>query len=801
MNIRIFGEPKKFLIPLLCLIALAVPQVSHAIIGTGIFDYFSSSLEGVEEVAGPAAAKIISFFFTYVTAVVFLAVSAQLLTITSDPNLLRLGDDMVQRGWHFMAGLVNMAIIFILIYIAVSFILKSENYPLKKTLPQLLIVALLTNFSLVFVGIVVDISNIVNNTFLGGSQNLPFLVIQKLGISVWNTMLALSSALTGIIITYSIPFSAPFAQIATAFSILGVLALLPNFMVWAFQLIGSFLIGGVFLTYAVLFAARIFIIKILAVLSPLALLATVLPQTKKWWDKWLHTFIEWCFLGTFLFFFMNLGFLAINAILPPGAAAVEGQSPKGFLDLLNFKIADYFLYYFFLTIYLAIVAFMAKKTMPKAANAIIDQATALGKMAWGKGLVPAGKFAFQRMNQFAEGQERRESEIAKRLANKDKLGVFSKARLGVDRMGVRMGKWATKGIEYGDWARGTSVAEENQKALEAETGKIKDVKDPNVLMQKYRGAVSRGNQAAQLACLAAAIEKGKGFKKTFQKELGENDKQRIISSAAFANKTGNKATAERLARGYMHNLKHQDSHRDLLAMGFKYSKQDKAIYGEDNLRGKILAESEGDEIKDYKIEALLNEKGEINKTIIDNWDERRISKAAEEFESDFSDSYSEGLREKGGIDYLLKMKKMPVFDTNDNPVLEEDGPNKGEQKIVYRIRNPKAANYLATAPAMSLGIGVAGTPRNYVNNKTASGQILESSPEVARFVEMREAIMETQRKIDRKEPVSVDENNYMEETKKRILDQGKYINSDPRMKGILEAYNKSLTKKEGKRKK
>ena len=73
---------------------------------------------------------------------------------------------IVDLGWTFSRDFVNMLFILILVFIGLATILRIESYQLKKTLPSLLLIALLVNFSLVLVGFVVDISNILTNFFL-----------------------------------------------------------------------------------------------------------------------------------------------------------------------------------------------------------------------------------------------------------------------------------------------------------------------------------------------------------------------------------------------------------------------------------------------------------------------------------------------------------------------------------------------------------------------------------------------------------------------------------------------------------
>jgi len=85
---------------------------------------------------------------------------------------------------------------------------------------------------------------------------------------------------------------------------------------WIFQIVAGVALIAVFVLYIVLFAARVFILQLLTILSPLAFLCLILPQTQKYWDEWLKHMVQWAFVGTFLLFSLMLGFSAGNALLP-----------------------------------------------------------------------------------------------------------------------------------------------------------------------------------------------------------------------------------------------------------------------------------------------------------------------------------------------------------------------------------------------------------------------------------------------------------------------------------------------------
>ena len=75
-------------------------------------------------------------------------------------------------GWPFVRDFANMFFILILVFIGLATILKLGDYGAKKALPRLIIIAILLNFSLVIVGFIVDISNIISAGFFYGAKEI-----------------------------------------------------------------------------------------------------------------------------------------------------------------------------------------------------------------------------------------------------------------------------------------------------------------------------------------------------------------------------------------------------------------------------------------------------------------------------------------------------------------------------------------------------------------------------------------------------------------------------------------------------
>ncbi len=361
----VFSGNKKIFVAFF-LFFIFIPLFSEALIGTGIFDLFSASLEGISEMTGPFKGIFVAIVFYLILSLLLLRFGVFLLDFASDPAKLEIIEsEMVQIGWQFTSGLANTAIIIALIVIGIATILNQESYHAKKTLPKLIIVALLVNFSLVFVGIIVDISHIVLNTFfrvdIGSEIMDAIFAVGRDQITQFFTFIGVTMA------ALAVPFTAPLKQIVFVTGMTGFF--LPQIITSILIILTSILLSGVMYLYALLFYARIFIIQILAILSPLAFVAWVLPATQSLFKKWVNALVGWAFLGVALFFFLLLSTIAVAPLRPE-------ESVQFFT---HGSIGTIFIYYVTLAIFLAIAGLLSKKMMPAGADALVKGVTSAAK--------------------------------------------------------------------------------------------------------------------------------------------------------------------------------------------------------------------------------------------------------------------------------------------------------------------------------------------------------------------------------------------------------------------------------------
>ncbi|XOB46744.1 MAG: hypothetical protein ACKKMV_00970 [Candidatus Nealsonbacteria bacterium] len=521
MNVK---NKLKYLALVIIISGLVFPKPILAFIGTGVFDFFSTALGGIEEISGPVAKMLFIVLMAYIIGIVCLYTSASLLELViENPGWLSLsGNTMVKSGWDIISGLSNMFFILVFIIITLAIILKIESFEAKKLLPKLLIVALLVNFSLVFIGILVDISTIFYNTILTEeNEGLPVKVINILGVDGQNIVEQLITQIIALAVAFVVPIFGPFAQLGL---VLGIISLgyISNIIIWIVQSICFFMMSGILFTYAFLFAARIYIIQLLAMLAPLAFLCSVLPQTKKYWDEWLKTIVEWIFLGIILFLFLVLGLRATKSLLPP----VDITS----IPLLAWgNLPTYFPYYFFLFVYLTTTLWLSKKYMPDLAKAMIEQGNIWSKMIWSRGLKPmGGALAGAVKDSYKEVVRRQpeaEKELERRRVEGEKVGLFRRARVGA-------GKAFTLPAKVGARLRKTTLKREQAKEVDDAVEKLKSTFGEDIVsaIKVYGGKT--GYSGAMRAALPLYLAKTKGEEgiDKFEEIVGDKFKKRTRQS-------------------------------------------------------------------------------------------------------------------------------------------------------------------------------------------------------------------------------------------------------------------------------
>lgn len=178
------------------------------------------------------------------------------------------------QGWQIFQGFAN--IIFVILFLIVIFSqitgIGIDNYGIKRILPKLIVTAILINISFLICQLLVDVSNILGV----GLKNL-FSSIQIEGATVSTGQQALTTAVSGMIAGMGGAAAAATAEM------------------WLPALIVPLLIGLISILISVIFMFILLGIRqagviILVVISPVAFVLYMLPNTKPLFDKWKKMF-------------------------------------------------------------------------------------------------------------------------------------------------------------------------------------------------------------------------------------------------------------------------------------------------------------------------------------------------------------------------------------------------------------------------------------------------------------------------------------------------------------------------------
>ena len=177
-----------------------------------------------------------------------------------------------KQAWDIFQRIANILIIALFLVVIFSQLtgVGIDNYGIKRILPKIIVVAILMNLSYYICLIFIDLSNIAGNGIQEILNGLPANVEN----SNFSFLTSTGSALISVGLAAGV---ASVASLAGVFSIATLLALIPT--------IAS--VGISFFFLFVILSAREAAVVILVVISPLAFVCYMLPNTKKWFDRWV----------------------------------------------------------------------------------------------------------------------------------------------------------------------------------------------------------------------------------------------------------------------------------------------------------------------------------------------------------------------------------------------------------------------------------------------------------------------------------------------------------------------------------
>lgn len=197
--------------------------------------------------------------------------------LAMDASLFTKGSgDKTFEAWQTFQGIANICFVILFIIVIFSQItgVGIDNYGIKKILPKLITAALLINLSYIICEVAIDISNILGSGIKSIFDNLVTDVkLDSITVENGTNVDGLNTAITGGVALLAVIVG------AVALYTNGAAILIPLFIAAISVLVSIFFLF-------VLLSLRKAAVIILVVVSPLALGCYMLPNTKKFFDKW-----------------------------------------------------------------------------------------------------------------------------------------------------------------------------------------------------------------------------------------------------------------------------------------------------------------------------------------------------------------------------------------------------------------------------------------------------------------------------------------------------------------------------------
>lgn len=335
----------------------------------------------------------------------------------------------VNVTWGVLRDLANILFIFILLAIGIATILQIEGYGMKSLLAQVIVIAVLINFSLFFTKLIVDASNIFAVQFYN-AMNLK-------GCNPAAGAAAPGGSLAGFagLNCSDAGLSERFMNALKLQSLYGTSAVknilgtgaaeLSGGKIFLIALLGSvFLLVAAFIFFAaaILFAKRFAVLVMLMVLSPLAFIAMALPKTKgyasEWWKALLNNSI-------FAPIYLLLIWIVLKILEDPGFSIVPSQN-SNFALALSGAGSSVIIFVNFLIVgaFLVFALIVSQKLGVYGAEGMMKLGHTLRK--WGQGVAGGatlGGLGLLGRNTFGRlGSKIASLEVVKNLADRSRFG-------------------------------------------------------------------------------------------------------------------------------------------------------------------------------------------------------------------------------------------------------------------------------------------------------------------------------------------------------------------------------------------
>lgn len=218
--------------------------------------------------------------------------------------------NFIYPGWVIIRNISNIFFIVALLWVGLRTLFQMDDAAKSRTfIIRLILMALLVNFSLVIGQSIVAIADTVQSQFLPEGTKVVEALGHKLMVDPIVTFRGGSDSLTDVSGNFTTDKLASDLPKAIILLVLAVAAF------FAFVALIAFM------------TVRLAALWILYMLSPLAFVGRILPQTEKMADKWWTEFTKYAFAVPIMAFFLNItALMAVTFAQPTGDSVQTGNS-------------------------------------------------------------------------------------------------------------------------------------------------------------------------------------------------------------------------------------------------------------------------------------------------------------------------------------------------------------------------------------------------------------------------------------------------------------------------------------------
>lgn len=341
---------------------------------------------------------------------VILAIVGALFDVLIDHTIIKFGSTLysndiktaIEATWTAFRDIANILIIGMFTFIAISIILGIEKYGQKRLVANVLIIAVLINFSLLFTKVVIDGSNFTATQF-------------------YNAMASLQNASGGPQVANTTDIAGAFMKpmgIGTAGNTADALDKIAGdkgiaVMMSTAILTFIFLLGAAAVLFygCFILISRAILLLFILITSSLAFASHLIPENK-WWGAWWSSLINTAVLAPMLMLLLWATLRVANALHTTGSLGILSTSPQnaGGISVL---------FSYIIVVGLLFISFKVSSDFASSISGISSINGALAKMTGGAVALSAATSALglqRTIGSRAMLQEKKYSGDAKRVA-------------------------------------------------------------------------------------------------------------------------------------------------------------------------------------------------------------------------------------------------------------------------------------------------------------------------------------------------------------------------------------------------